>query len=247
METQINPQQVVIPKLGDVPAQSSAQAPGFAAFKAEEKLSFVRAYDPKVTSLADFRHAVIRYRNTEGKNTVTRPAQMVTIPVISFPSDYNLPKVAFSVFRGVLEDEQDNMLRSMIDTGVSNISWDSVSLENILASITAIRTSNRLTKEQIEAWAVKALQDVCYARADEISTAKGFDDAGKLKQRAGTLGAYVALIAKLSAPVPNIGMEGANAIKSIMAKANLADDIAKVLNKKVEAILNPPVLAGGDL
>ena len=230
-----------IPKLGE-----TVVAPSFSAFKAEERFSFVRAYDVNATKTEGYRNAVIRYRNTDKKAIQLSP-KMATIPQMVLSADYKLPGVAESVFVGVLEDEQDNIIRSLIDSGASTINWDSVSLDAVLASITAIRVSNRLSKEQIEAWGTKALSIACYARADEIAITKGYDEAGKAKQRAGTLSAYVGLASKLAAPVPNIGAEGCNALKAMMARANLDDDISRVLAKKIEAILNPKVLEGDDL
>lgn len=233
-----------IPKLGDVPA---IPVVAFAAFKEESRISFVRGYDPKVSAIAGYRHAIIRYRNTAAKGTVERAAQMVTVPQLVLGADYQLPANAAVVFRGVLEDEEDSIIRSLLDQGASTVSWDSVGVAAALASITAVRTSNRLSKEQIEAWGTKALADVCLARANEIIADKKLAEPEALKQRAGTLNAYVALAAKMAAPVPNIGMDGARALKAMMERGSLADDVAKVILAKIEAILNPKILESGDL
>jgi hypothetical protein len=236
---------LVIPSLAEVTTLATTPS-SFAAFKADEGISFVRQYDPKVQAIEGYRHAVIRYRNTD-KKAVEKVAQMVTIPQLKLTDDYLLPEKATSILLGVFEDEQDAMIRSMIDNGASTIHWNLLTLDHVLASMTAARVSNRLTKEQIEAWARIAFVEVCNQRADQISQAKNYSADQAAKQRAGTLNAYVELAAKLSAPVPNIGMEAATALKNQMLLAKLSDDLSKVLFAKLEAILNPQIVANGDL
>lgn len=236
---------LTIPTLAEVTTLASTPS-SFAAFKAEESISFVRTYDPRVQAIEGYRHAVIRYRNTD-KKAVEKTAQMVTIPQLKLSDEYLLPEKAASVLLGLFEDEQDSMIRSMIDAGTSNIHWNNLTLDCVLASLTAARVSNRLTKEQIEAWARIAFVEVCNQRADQISSAKSYNAEQATKQRAGTLNAYVELAAKLSAPVPNIGMEQATALKNQMILAKLDDDMAKVLRAKLETILNPKIVENGDL
>lgn len=230
----------MVPTLAEVTTLASTPS-SFAAFKAEEQISFVRTYDPRVQAIAGYRHAVIRYRNTD-KKAIEKTAQMVTIPQLVLSDEYLLPEKAASVLIGLFEDEQDAMIRSMIDSGTSNIHWNQLTLDCVLASLTAARVSNRLTKEQIEAWARIAFVEVCNKRADQVSAAKSYNAEQAVKQRAGTLNAYVDLAAKLSAPVPNIGMEAATALKNLFTLANLDDDLSKVLKAKLEAILNPKIL-----
>lgn len=233
--------QITIPTLDSLP-----QVATFAAFKEAERISFVRPYDPKVVGIEGYRHAVVRWRQTD-KNTAAKPAQMVTIPQIKLTDEYLMPEVAASLFVGLLEDEQDSIIRSLIEQKASSISWDSLTLEKVIESLTAVRTSSRLTKEQITAWANVAMLEACNTRADQISEAKGYNDEQKKKQRAGTLNAYVALAAKLAAPVPNMGQNEATALSNMLEVAKLDDDIAKVLKKKLHAILNPQVVETGDL
>src|SRR5258705_5877937 len=95
---------------------SPVENPGFAAFKADKQLSFIRPYDPKASSIAGYRHAVVRYRDTT-KGVSVKPAKMVTIPVIFLSDDYLMPEVAAKVLVGVLEDEQDVIIRDAIDSG----------------------------------------------------------------------------------------------------------------------------------
>lgn len=235
---------LVIPVLTDMPLASTPSS--FAAFKEAERISFVRQYDPRVQGIEGYRHAVIRYRNTD-KKVAEKVAQMVTIPQIRLSDEYLLPEPASKVLIGCLEDEQDNMVRSMIDLGRSNIPWSELTLECTLASLTALRVSNRLSKEQIEAWAAIAFVSFCNTRADQISEAKKYNPEQSAKQRAGTLTAYKELAMKLAAPVPNIGQEQATALKNMLTVANLDDDMAKVLKAKLEAILNPQVVVSGDL
>lgn len=219
----------------------------FGAFKIEDKVSFARKYDPRVQELPNFRHAIVRYRNTD-KSTVEKLAQMVTVPQLVLPEEYELlDEKARKVILGLYEDEQDNIIRSLIDAGVSNIRWDALSVSKVLESLTAVRLSNRLTKEQIENWARIALKDVSYTRADQISNEKSFNAEQKEKQRAGTLNAYVTLAMKLAAPVPNVGQHEVTALKNMMSVAKLADDMSKVLFAKIDAILNPKIVANVDL
>ena len=224
----------------------------FAAFKLEEKVSFVRKYDPRVTAIEGYRHCVIRYRNTDPK-VAAKVAQMVTVPVMPFPADLAVfadsedAKKLSSCVMNMLEDAQDEMIRGFIDSGISNVYWDNITLPKVLADMTAVRMSNRLTREQVEAWAKVAMLEACNTRADQISEAKQYNDEQKQKQRAGTLNAYVELAAKLAAPVPNIGQEQATALKNLLVVAKLDDDMTKVLKNKLEAILNPKIAESGDL
>jgi hypothetical protein len=239
-------QVVAVPSFAQQTAASLAVAGTFAAFKLEDRMSFIRGYDPKVTDIPGFRHAVIRYRNTDGK--ATKSAQMVTVPQIAFPEEYQLlPEKAQKVLLGVFEDEQDNIIRSKIDSQASYIHWDSLTLDEVLTSLTAVRMSQRLTKEQIENWARIALADATQTRAVQIAEAKGLSAEDRQKQIAGTLNAYVNLAMKLAAPVPNIGENEARALLNMMKLAQLADDMAKVLMTKLDAILNPKVIENVDL
>lgn len=236
---------LAIPSLTDAPAIA---APNFAAYKPEEKVSFVRKYDPTVQAIAGMRHAVIRYRNTD-KKVAEKVAQMVTIPQITVSDDAAV--FASDDFKkivtGLLEDEQDAMIRSYLDQGMSNVYWENLTFDKVLASLTAIRVSNKLTKDQIEAWAKIALVEVCNQRADQISEAKQYNAEQKAKQRAGTLNAYVTAAMKLAAPVPNLGQNEATALKNLLLVSKLDDDLAKVLLAKLEAILNPKIAENGDL
>jgi hypothetical protein len=219
----------------------------FGAFKVEERLSFVRPYSPTVQAIPGFRHSVIRYRVT-GKDTVEKPAKMATIPQLVLPDEYSLlDERARKVILGTYEDEQDNIVRGIIDAQFSNVHWDAVSLEKVLESLTAVRMSNRLTKEQIEVWAKVAFVAACDTRADQISSEKSYTPEQAAKQRAGTLNAYAALAMKLAAPVPNIGQGEATALKNMLLVAKLDDDMAKVLLTKLEAILNPKITQNNDL
>lgn len=251
MNAQSNTTVVNLSKPLDIPAFAQVGTPlaatpsSFAAFKEAEAISFVRQYDPRVQAIEGYRHAVIRYRNTD-KKLAEKTAQMVTVPQLKLTDDYLLPELATKVLLGTLEDEQDNMIRSMIETS-STVKWNEIVLDSILASLTALRVSNRLSKEQIEAWAGIAFVDFCNTRADQISLAKQYNPEQSAKQRAGTLTAYKELAMKLAAPVPNIGQEQATALKNMLTVAKLDDDMAKVLKAKLEAILNPKVVESGDL
>lgn len=237
-----------IPVLADVTVINQAVVTTFAAFRAEEKLSFVRAYDPKVTEIVGYRHAVIRYRNTDGKTT--KSAQMVTVPQMKLPDDYLvvLSEKEVQVFLGTLEDAEDKIIRSMLDNGVSNIHWDALGKDKAIDFLTAERVSQRLTKEQIEAWFTVAGKSWCETRAAQICEAKGITDAEQIaKQKAGSFNAYKDRMVKLAAPVPNLGESEATALKNMLKSAGLADDMSKVLLNKLTQILEPKVLDCGDL
>lgn len=219
----------------------------FGAFKVEEKVSFVRKYSPTVQAIPGFRHAVLRYRVT-GKDTAEKPAVMATIPQLQLPEEYSLlDERARKVILGVYEDEQDNIVRGLIDAQASMIHWESVELDKVLDSLTAVRISQRLTKEGIEQWAKIAFVAFCNTRADQISLEKQFGEEQKAKQRAGTLNAYCALAMKLAAPVPNIGQGEATTLQTMLGVAALDDDMAKVLKSKLHAILNPKITENKDL
>lgn len=238
--------QVVIPQLSTMSTNALA-TPAFAAYKEEMKLSFVRQYDPRVQSIEGFRHAVIRYRNTD-KKTVEKAAQMVTIPQLKLPEEYSL--IASEVQKlvcAMFEDEQDAIIRSKLDQGVSNIGWDDLELPRLVESLTAVRISNRLSKEQIEAWFMVAAKEVITVRANQISDAKQHNEEQRKLQVAGTMNAYKEIACKLAAPVPNIGQEQATALKNLFVVAKLADDMSKVLLAKLEQILNPKIVESGDL
>lgn len=219
----------------------------FGAFKVDERISFIRNYDPKVTNIPMFRHAVIRYRNTD-KNTASKPAKMVTIQSLKLPEEYSLlPSKAQQVILGCYEDEQDNIIKAAIEAGATTIGWDLVSLDAVLDSLTAAKVSQRLTKEQIEAWFKVAATEACTQRAVQISQEKGYNAEQQAKQVAGTINAYCNIATALAAPVPNIGEGNAKALKNLLIVSKLDDDMAKVLLKKLEAILNPKVAEGNDL
>lgn len=236
---------LVIPVLGSLTDQTVM--PTFNAFKLEEHLSFVRQYDPRIQGINGYRHAVIRYRNTDPK-LASKTAQMVTIPQLVLPEEFSLlPEKAIKVLMGVFEDEQDAIIKSKIEAGSSVITWADVELDRVLDSLTAVRLSQRLTKEGIENWFKVACKEVCTTRATQIAVSKGFNADDTAKQIAGTITAYCALAMKLSAPVPNLGTNEAIALKNLLVVGNLSDDMAKVLLAKLEQILNPKIVENTDL
>jgi len=219
----------------------AAESLDFTKFSLEKQLSFVVPYNPKVSEMIGYRHAVVRYRVT-GTNKVDKPAKMATIPQIKLDADsYLLPKAAETVLLGLLEDQQDGMIRDMIEAGSQNIKWEDLTLEKVLSALTATRISNRLTREIVELWADAAIRPSTDKRAAQVAEAKGFanDPAKVAAQQAATFNAYKENLAKLAAAVPNLGMETANQLDVFMKASALDDDIAKVLKRKLFAILNP--------
>lgn len=213
----------------------------FTKFSAEKQLSFVVPYNPKISEMIGYRHAVVRYRVT-GTNKVDKPAKMATVPQIKLDADsYLLPKQAETVLLGVLEDQQDGMIREMIEAGKNTIAWEDITLEKTLSALTATRISNRLTREIVELWADVAIRPFTDARAQQIAEAKGFaaDVAKVAAQVAATFNSYKDNLAKLAAAVPNVGQDTANQLDVFMTNSKLDDDIAKVLKRKLHAILNP--------
>lgn len=216
--------------------------PGFAAFNAEKKIAFIRPFDPKQAMAIDgYRHAIVRYRDTT-KGVSVKPAKMVTIPCIRLPEDsYQLPDVAAKVLVGTIEDQQDIIIRELIDNGASLIEFDQVSLDASFAALTAVRVSTRMTKEQIDAWVKVALVGVLTTRANEISDNQRHDSGKRAAQVALTINAYADNFSRLSAPVPNLGQEKATMLKNVLTLANVSDDIGRALIAKLNAILNPEV------
>lgn len=248
MNTATTVSPVVIPVLAEQQVMPATLVTTFAAFKAEEKFSFVRDYSPaQCTDIPSYRHAVIRYRNTDG--TVTKKAKQVTVPALVLPDEYSLlEERARKVIQGVYEDEQDSLIKNLIDEkGASTIHWDVLTLDCVLASLTAVRISQRLTKEQIEAWFRVAMKPACDTRAAQICEAKGIAGEEKAKQLAGTINAYCARAVKLAAPVPNLGQNEAIALNNLLITSAVEDDMAKVLKAKLNQILHPKVVEDADL
>src|SRR5260221_3320398 len=236
---------IVVPVLADATVLTTS----FAAFRLDERFSFIRAYDPKVQSIPEYRHAVLRFRNTEHK--VIKTAQMATVSQIKLPEDFVLvmDAKAQQVFLGVLEDAEDEIIRNMYETHkASKVSWDELGMQKALDYLTAERVSKRLTKEQIENWFNIAGKQFCDVRAAQICEAKGIKDSETVaKQQAGTLNAYRKAMCSLAAPVPNLGENEANALQNMLVVSKLDDDMAKVLKAKLHAILHPEVTENGDL
>lgn len=215
--------------------------PGFSAFKLESSISFIRPYDPKAASITGYRHAIIRYRDTS-KGVSIKPAQMCTIPELSLPDDYSLlPDKAVAVLKGVICDEQDAIIKQAIEDKKSIISWSDVSLDACLDSLTATRVSQRLTLEQINAWVRVAMVATIRQRAEQKLSEGAKDYQGKTLDQAFAIlmNAYAEKYSKLSAPVPNLGMETATMLHNQLLTSELDDDIAKALRAKLHAILNP--------
>lgn len=235
----------------DVPVLATATVltTAFAAFRADEQFSFIRPYDPKVQSIPDYRHAVLRFRNTDNK--VVKTAQMATVPQIKLPEDFILvmDKKAQQVFLGVLEDAEDDIIRNLHEGHkASKVSWSDLGMQKALDYLTAERVSKRLTKEQIENWFNIAGKQFCEQRAAQICEAKGIKDVETVaKQQAGTMNAYRKGMCALAAPVPNLGENEANALQNMLLVSKLDDDMAKVLKAKLHAILHPEVTENGDL
>lgn len=227
---------------------TSITSPMFSAFKASEKLSFIRPYDPKQAIPAEgYRHAVVRFRDT-GKNTVSRLAQMVTVPQVTLPDEFLLDDKATKVFLGVIEDQQDEYIRGCILSDQKVVSWSDLSVGNMLDLLTAVRVSQRLTSEQIGNWFDVAMTSITRQRGTELAAAKLITEPLKIAaQVASTHEAYKIRFMRLAAPVPQLDQQAAIAVKNLLAVANVSDDVAKALAAKIEAILNPPAANNGDL
>lgn len=217
------------------------QNPGFSAFAADKKVSFVRPFSPKdAISIEGFRNAVIRYRDTS-KGTAVKPAKMVTIPAVKLDDNYLMPEAAAKVLLGVIEDSQDTLIREAIDAGASLIDWAIVNVDSCLSALTAVRMSQRITKEQIVAWVSIALDKTLTARATAISDAKLHNDLQRQQQIAATKNDYSNALSTLSAPVPNLKQQSAIACKNLLLQANVSDDISNALLAKLEVILHPEI------
>lgn len=212
---------------------------GFSAFKASEAISYVRPYDAKATAIENYRHAVCRYRDTT-KGVSVKPAKMVTIPAVVLPDEYSLlPEKARTVVVGMFEDCQDNIVRNLIDNGSNVIPWDAVSLDNCLEVLTAVRVSQRLTKEQVMAWVSVAMLPYIEQRSAQVSEAKSYTPVQATAQLAVMVNAYKDKLGRLSAAVPNLSQDDAMKLQNALKVANLGDDMSRTLLAKLHAILNP--------
>lgn len=222
--------------------------PGFSAFNTEKKIAFVRPYDAKAVAIPSFRNAVIRYWTAKGekaKGVVAKPAQMVTVPQVTLPdSDYLLPEKAQTVLIGVLEDQQDTLIKSLILNGASIIDWEDVSIENCFNALTAVRVSKRLLKDNIINWAKIALAPVFALRAKELTLNAPQNFSAQVAK---TTNSYVDLLGSLSAPVPNLDTKQCEACVSILKRANLDDDMSRALFEKLNALLNPAIVEDSNL
>jgi len=220
---------------------ASMQSPAFAAFIADKQVSHVRPYDAKAITIEGYRHSICRYRDTT-KGVAVKPAKMVTLPAIVLPEEYSLiPEKARSVIVGVFEDCQDNIVRNLIDNSSNVIPWDLVSIENCLEALTAIRVSQRLTKEQVMAWVGVTLAECIKQRAQQVSEAKGESEMQLTARIALMTNSYKEKFGRLSAAVPNLVQDDAMKLSNMLKVANLGDDMAKILAAKLHAILNPEI------
>lgn len=214
--------------------------PAFSAFKASEQVSYVRPYDAKATMIPDYRHSIVRYRDDKKNAIAAKPAKMVTIPSVALPIEYaSLPEKARAVITGVFEDCQDDIVRNLIDNGSNVIPWNLVSLENCLDTLTAIRVSQRLTKEQVMNWVGVAMLPYIKLRAAQVSEAKGENENQAIARVAVMINSYKEKMGRLSAAVPNLSQSDATQLQNALKVSELDDDMAKSLLKKLHAILNP--------
>lgn len=222
-------------------ATNALANPMFSAFKASEQVSYVRPYDAKAIAIENYRHCVIRYREDK-KIAVTKPAKMVTIPAVSLPAGYVIPdEKAQAVFIGVFEDAQDNIVRNLLEHGSNVVTWDSVSVEACLEALTAIRVSQRLTKEQVMNWVGVALAESIKLRAAQVSDAKGENEMQAVARIAIMTNSYKEKFGRLSAAVPNLQQDDAMKLANMLKVASLGDDMSKTLAAKLHAILNPEI------
>lgn len=230
---------------------STIENPNFAAFNAENKVSFVREYSPKITNpVAGYRHSVIRYRVITAKKDAgeIKPAKLVTVPALALPAEYVLPEQVAGLVLTMLQDGQDSMIRESVDAGKSVVSWEDITLDKVITFLTTASVSQRLTRESIEAWVSVALKDALDARSVELHEANREKDSIPLAKRAeAVLARYKQVLGSLAAAVPNLKQGEAEAAQAILKRANLDDDMARSLSKKLHAILNPVVLDDGSL
>lgn len=230
-------------------ATTSVTSPMFAAFKADKQISFIRPYDPKQAIASEgYRHAILRYRTTD-KNVAAKPAKMVTVPQVTLSSDWLLSEQAAKVLVGVIEDQQDAMIKALIDADVSLIEWEHITVEKCLDALTAIQVSQRLSKEQIEGWVMATLQNFLRKRGEQVAESKAFKVGSDehLKQVAGVITNYKNKFGNLAAPVPSLMQNEAQSLQNMLLASGVDDDIAKSLKRKLHAILNPEIVAGVEL
>lgn len=216
----------------------------------EAKVSAVLAYIPSnATDTEGMRWSIARWWNTEKAKATNavRPAKMILIPTIDLSlwfTDSDFKTKAQQVFQGVIEDQQDILIKQSIEKGESQITWDSISIASCLDALTAVRVSQRLNKEMIEGWVKAAMLETLKLRGIEIASTKGIDQA---TQVAKTTNDYTDLFGRLAAPVPKLDMDQCNALVAMLKRAALTDDMSKALGSKLFILLNPKAIDSGNL
>ena len=235
---------------------TSVAAPNFAKFDVEKAISFTRRYDPKEQATEGYRNVKIGYRETK-KNPIPPEPKVVSIPQVSLGqaqtalemvTDTDTAKLS-AVLLGAIEDGQDAMVRYMVDgENRKVINWQEVSLSATLEFLTTARASQRLTREGIEAWIDSALLPTLNERGAELAANKLITAPALIaQQQVAVVARYKSIIGGLSAAVQKIAQEEAIAAVTILKRANLADEMSKVLLAKLDALLNPPAANNGDL
>lgn len=216
--------------------------PGFAAFKAQDAISFIRPYDPKAPAIEGYTHHAITYRSTNGK--ATAPAKMVTLPSVVLPSDWVMSADAATILIRAIEKWQKDQVKGAIEDKQSIINWSGLTLSNALTSLTSITQGDYLTKESILDWVSSALGDAISLRASQLSDAKGHNDAERLAQAARTTNWYRDNLSKLASKVPSLPMEICEKLQAFLAP--FGDSMAVRLQRILTKWLNPAVADIGE-
>lgn len=213
----------------------------------------VRAYDAKKSeALTGQRLAKCRYKSTE-KNPAKYGSVCVSVPFV--PEDALTDSVMVSRLvphiRGMIENAQDGILRSLYESSdgtLSTITDSDLSLDACISFMDAESSGGRLTKEFIEAWFVSSVQDYLVALvAEKLGyTPAGTEDGDSVElteEQMATVGKHIAGYKGLySSLAGGKTMLQETQVKSLVRVLELVDtdDTSEKLKARLNGMLNKP-------
>lgn len=197
-------------------------------------------------AFGDQRLAKIGYKSSTDKKTKTEippkfPSVCVSVPHVSRWTE-NQNQRLLPYFREMLQNTQDNVIRSLYETtdgNLSSVSDEDISVEQCIAYMEADATGDRLTKDKIVAWFDVNLRDNLTVVIVEKLGADNVEDVRVIQH----LNGYRGLFGKLSKDSGELQETQIRGLRNAIDVCSVDDEIAVRLTSKLDAMLNRPKLA----
>lgn len=199
-----------------------------------------------VSSISDNKNnrmAKIRFKENR-KTGEKRENKFVELPRITIGDIENNFDTLAPHFISYLESQQDALARTFVESGVSAIPADDISIGAVIAYLDAMETGGRLTKEAISAWFdANMAGEIGLSLAEKLGITD-IDSASpaQIEKMESVISAFRDRISALTSGRTNYPIEVATKLRDTIARfVDSSDTIAGRLISRLEKMIASPV------